>query len=97
MEVKHYRGKVIPELKVSEMEFIDERRLKRIDLFRNCAICSTGRRNEYRVAFIKGQGGTKKEETWNEKKHMHTCCKSKVPWRHKYNCPRLNIKLTLGE
>lgn len=43
--------------------------------------------NAYRQAFARGLGGYRTESTWNKK--MHTCCKSKVFWRHHGNCPRL--------
>lgn len=58
---------------------------------RNGAIMSNGRINYYRVTFMKGQGGSIKEETWDRKNHHHTCCKSQAYWRHKVDCPRLKI------
>lgn len=48
------------------------------------------RNMDYRKEFIKGRGASTKDPTWNRKKHIHTCCKSKVPWRHKAKCPKLN-------
>ena len=51
--------------------------------------CSTGIVNGYRLAFMRGEGGSRKEETWNEKRHTHSCCGSRVPWRHKVNCKRI--------
>ena len=43
----------------------------------------------YRMAFARGLGGSKKEATWDRKKHIHTCCGAMVPWRHHGNCPKL--------
>lgn len=74
------------------MEFI-EGNLRRADLKRNDAILKSGKKNQYRIAFIKGQGGSTREESWNRQDHWHDCCKSKVPWRHKSNCPRINFSL----
>jgi hypothetical protein len=41
---------------------------------------------DYRKEFIKGHGATTKDDTWNANKHVHSCCKSRVPWRHKAKC-----------
>lgn len=82
--------KVIPSIKVKDMEFIEGNGNRKI-YERNGAILSSGERNKYRIAFMKGQGGSRKEETWNKNHHWHTCCLSKVPWRHKTSCPRLKI------
>ena len=49
--------------------------------------CKTGKINGYRDAFKKGYGASRKEKTWNGK--IHTCCRSKVAWRHKATCKRL--------
>lgn len=48
--------------------------------------CKTGRQNAYRRAFKDGLGATRKEFTWNKYEHHHTCCGSKVCWRHKTFC-----------
>ena len=48
--------------------------------------CSTGRKNDYVKAFLDGLGASSKEWTWSKKKHIHTCCGSKVCWKHKVNC-----------
>lgn len=84
------KEKVIPTIKVSEMPFYDGVINKR-EKNKWGAICSTGKVNAYRLAFLQGRGGSRKEETWNKKKHLHTCCKSAVPWRHLRNCPRLYL------
>lgn len=70
------------------MEFIEGNGNRRI-YERNGAIMSNGQINYYRVAFMKGQGGSVKEETWNRKEHQHDCCRSRVAWRHKTECLRL--------
>ena len=44
---------------------------------------------DYRTEFIKGRGASKKDPTWNRQKHIHTCCQSKVPWRHKAQCRKI--------
>lgn len=44
---------------------------------------------DYRKEWLKGRGASTKDATWNRQKRIHTCCKSKVPWRHKANCWRL--------
>lgn len=51
--------------------------------------------NFYRMCFARGTGGSRKEETFDKNigngAGGHKCCGSKVPWRHKANCPRLKI------
>jgi hypothetical protein len=42
-----------------------------------------------RKEFIKGRGGSTKDPTWNRASHLHTCCQSKCPWRHKAACKRV--------
>jgi hypothetical protein len=84
--------KVIPNIKVSDMEFLDPGSIcTRKVAERNGAIMSNGEINYYRIQFMKGQGGSPTEETWDRKNHWHTCCKSRVCWRHKIGCPRLNF------
>lgn len=82
--------KIIPNIKVKDMDFT-EGIVTRAFALKNGAICSTGRKNAYRYSFLKGQGGSAKEETWNRDSHIHNCCKSRVSWRHKTDCPRLNF------
>lgn len=48
---------------------------------------------DYRKEFIKGRGGSLKDKTWNRLKHLHICCQSKVPWRHKAGCHTLTDEL----
>lgn len=31
----------------------------------------------------------KKDPTWNREERTHTCCSSRVHWRHKADCQRL--------
>lgn len=80
--------KVIPKIKVSEMPYF-EGKISLAEKEKYGMIMSNGEVNYYRVMFAKGQGGSRKEKTWNKIKHKHECCKSKVPWRHKSACPRL--------
>jgi uncharacterized repeat protein (TIGR04076 family) len=80
--------KSVPIIKVLQMEFF-EGFITRKQAKENGAICSTGIKNAYRYAFLKGQGGSIKEETWNKFKHEHICCQSRVAWRHKTKCPKL--------
>ena len=82
--------KVIPAIKVADMEFIEGNCTREI-AERNGAIMSNGMPNYYRIEFMKGHGGSKKEETWNKAEHQHSCCKSRVSWRHKTGCPRLEF------
>lgn len=52
--------------------------------------CTTGRKNEYRRAFLQGLGASPKESTFDPKlgkRGGHSCCGSKVWWRHKVLCP----------
>jgi hypothetical protein len=51
-------------------------------------LTKTGHLNDYRWAFYHGLGGTRKEATWNQKRHSHSCCGSRVAWRHKVSCKR---------
>jgi|GEM_PF-2669993 len=51
-------------------------------------IMRDGKTNKYRTAFIEGVGASIKDRTWNRKKHQHSCCGSKVPWRHLINCSK---------
>jgi len=83
------RARSIP--KVKDLPFFDSLRdISHKDKVRLGIICTTGNLNEYRINFILGRGGSRKEETWDRKNLRHTCCDSKVPWRHKKNCPRLS-------
>ena len=50
---------------------------------------SGGYANSYRVARMKGVGASRSENTWDAKAHEHTCCKSRVHWRHKVSCPKV--------
>lgn len=51
--------------------------------------CKTGRINEYRRAFYQGNGGSPKDKTFDPAigtRGGHSCCGSKVWWRHKLGC-----------
>ena len=52
-------------------------------------ITRTGIQNAYRVAFAKGQGASRKDSTFDKTKGIHTCCGSRVAWRHKVDCDLL--------
>jgi hypothetical protein len=85
-------NKVFPKIKVHELPFIDSLAdLSREEKQQLGILCATGRPNAYRTAFVLGRGGGRKEETWDRKKHCHTCCGSKAPWCHKTKCPRLSF------
>jgi hypothetical protein len=55
-------------------------------------ITSTGIQNAYRVAFALGQGASRKDTTYDRKAGIHTCCNSRVAWRHKVSCHLLNFE-----
>ena len=86
-------SKTVNSVAVSDLPFIDsltelsigER--KRLGLY-----LKGGGINDYRLAHMNGTAGSRREETWDRKNHMHICCQSKVCWRHKVSCPRLNFK-----
>jgi hypothetical protein len=80
--------KVIPTVRVTDIPFF-EGRITRADKEKYGMIMPSGKDNDYRIAIAKGQGGSAKEETWERTQHWHSCCKSKVAWRHKTSCPRL--------
>jgi hypothetical protein len=50
----------------------------------------SGQENYYRVCQVQGIGGSRKEATWDRPNHTHTCCGSRVPWRHKVSCKNLS-------
>lgn len=55
----------------------------------NSLYCATGRINSYRDAFRAGLGASRKDATFDPKlgkRGGHTCCGSKVEWRHKADC-----------
>jgi hypothetical protein len=45
------------------------------------------RKTSRQVAEEQGLLGSKTEETWSG--GVHTCCKSRSPWRHKQACPKV--------
>lgn len=66
------------------------------DLIRNGIYTTTGIKNAYRVAFAKGEGASRRDSTFDKRQGMHTCCRSKVAWRHKVACPHcLILEMTL--
>lgn len=54
-------------------------------------ITKTGIPNAYRTAFALGQGASRRDSTFNKQKGIHTCCGSKVAWRHKTACKLLKF------
>jgi hypothetical protein len=84
------RKKIIPPVSVADIPFLDPfAKLSYEEKQRYGMIMVNGDDNYYRLEFARGRGGSAKEETWNRALHMHTCCESKVPWRHKVACPLL--------
>lgn len=82
--------KIIPTIKVKDLPFFDTlKKVSHEDRVKLGLIHSRGKINEYRRAFILGHGGSAKEGTWSKDKHLHTCCKSRVSWRHKSTCNKL--------
>lgn len=51
---------------------------------------TTGRRDMTRLSKYMGLGGDRKQPSWSKAANQHTCCGSKVSYRHKVNCE--NIK-----
>lgn len=92
-------SKTIYAVPVSELPFIDSlRELSMSERRRLGLYLPGGETNYYRIVMMKGFGGSATEETWirqgysgNHKGH-HNCCGSKVAWRHKVSCPRLDFK-----
>lgn len=82
-------------VKVSELPFIDSvRELSIGDRKRLGLILPSGHVNDYRIAHMNGTAGSRKEETFDPslgRRGGHSCCGSRVEWRHKVTCPRLNF------
>jgi hypothetical protein len=49
----------------------------------------SGHLNDYRRAQFLGQGASRKDPEWDKQRRVMTCCGSKVYWRHKVACPKL--------
>lgn len=84
-----HKKKVIPNMKVTEAGCYSRKQIREMSVEekqRLGLIMSSGCVNDYRYYQYIGQGGSRKEDSWNKKKHWHDCCKSKVPWRHKTGC-----------
>jgi len=62
----------------------------------NSLYCKTGRLNGYRDAFKKGLGASRMDSTWDREQKLHTCCLSKVAWKHKVGC-EVALKDTLED
>jgi hypothetical protein len=45
-----------------------------------------GLRDYTKVSKFMGLGGNRKEPSWNKAAAEHTCCGSRVSYRHKINC-----------
>ena len=80
--------RLIPKTKVRDMPFFDGN-ISFKDKQKFGMICSTGIKNSYRISFAKGQGASRRDETVTKDGKGHTCCGSKVVWRHKTACPRM--------
>lgn len=55
-------------------------------------LLKNGELNYYRVCQMKFTAGTRKESTFDRslgRRGGHSCCGSRVYWRHKTNCPGL--------
>lgn len=81
--------KVMPEMTVAEAGCFSRKQIREMSLEekqRLGLIMSSGRKNEYRYYQFIGQGGSCKEKSWSKENHQHTCCGSKVPWRHRMGC-----------
>jgi len=50
----------------------------------NYLYLKSGKPNEYRKALLQGLSGARYDTTWTGKNH--SCCNSKVFWRHKKRC-----------
>lgn len=75
---------------VADLPFVDSmREVSEEDRVRMGLYASGGYANSYRVARMKGVGASRSENTWDAKAHEHTCCKSRVHWRHKVSCPKV--------
>jgi len=75
---------------VADLPFVDSmREVSEEDRVRMGLYTSGGYSNSYRVARMRGVGASRSESTWDSKAHEHTCCKSRVHWRHKVSCPKV--------
>lgn len=85
----HIRGRcsVCFDQKLDSLTELSMGERKRLGLY-----LPSGQTNYYRIQKMKGFGGSRREETWSKPDHMHVCCESRVPWRHKINCPRLKFE-----
>lgn len=84
------KKKTIPDIRVKDIPFITGK-ISYEEKLAYGMIMSNGKENFYRIMFAKGQGGSKKESSWNRNKHQHDCCQSKVPWRHRTSCKNLTF------
>jgi hypothetical protein len=50
----------------------------------------TRKRDDYERIRRAGRLGSSRDATWDKKRHLHLCCKSKVVWYHKAVCPAVN-------
>lgn len=82
--------KVIPPIKVKYIPFF-EGKISKADKEKWGMILSGGKDNYYRIMFAKGRGASRKDRTWDKVSHHHTCCLSRVPWRHKTACEMLKF------
>lgn len=86
-------SKTIPNMKVQDIPPFDSvRELSVSERKRYGLYLSGGGLNDYRIAMATGQGGSVKDSTWNKPHNKHTCCNSRVAWRHKSNCELLKFE-----
>lgn len=71
----------------------DGRKVQVVALMRSSKLVNL-QTNNRALAFLRGQGGSTKDDTWvrttlSRTKGYHSCCNSKVFWRHKDSCRKL--------
>ncbi|WP_148058661.1 hypothetical protein [Agrococcus jenensis] len=77
---------------VSDLPFITSlSELSKEDRERFGLYLPSGHRNAYRVERMKGHGGSRTDPSWDRTANQHTCCNSRVYWRHKVACPLLEL------
>lgn len=75
---------------IAELPFVDSlKELGYTDRKRFGLIMPSGHVNDYRLARMTGQSGSRSEKTWNGQEH--TCCGSRGCYRHKVDCSLLKF------
>lgn len=81
---------------VKDLPFVDSlRELTKKEQSDLGLIMPSGHRNDYRVETMKGRGASSKDSTFDPTlghRGGHSCCGSKVTWRHKASCPMLKFE-----